>query len=328
MTDWNEAGALLEGAQQVIILTHVSPDGDAIGSLLGLGHALRSVGKSVTLAVDEGVPDNLRFLPGAAEIQASLNGAQAGLVIAVDCGDESRTGKVGQEARALNVPLINLDHHRTNTLFGDANLVDVATVASAEGVLDWLDHLGIALTPETAQCLLCGLVTDTLCFRTDNVTAVTLSKAQRLMASGAALSFIVQNTVSRMPTAAIKLWAHVMPTVHIEDHVIWAKVTRAARLASGFPEGVDVPDGGLVSLLIQADEAYISCVLREKDDGSVELSIRAVPGFDVSGVAVSLGGGGHKLAAGATLPGPLAEVEAKAIALLREAARAGSPVVG
>ncbi len=325
--DRDKAQALLNNAQHVIVLTHLSPDGDAIGTLLGTGYALRHRGKTVTLAVDEGVPRNMLFLPGTADVRADLNDVQAGLVIAVDCGDESRMGNVGKQARALGVPLIQIDHHRTNTYFGDANIVDAAAVAAAECVLDWLDYMLVAITPDVALCLLCGIVTDTLCFRTDNVTVTTLAKAQRLMTAGADLSFIVQNTVSRVPTDVIRLWGQVLPTVRIEDHVIWVKVSLAARRAANGAGGGETKDGGLVSLLVQADEAYMSCVLTEKENGTVELSFRAVPGFDVSALAASLGGGGHMLASGATVPGMLDEVEARVVPLLKEAARAGTPVV-
>jgi len=165
--DWDKAAALLAPARRVLVLTHVSPDCDAIGAMLGLASALRDLGKDVQMAVDEGVPSDLAFLPGSADVRAALGSVQTDLVIAVDCGDESRMGQVGQAARRSGAPLINLDHHLTNTLFGDANLVDAATVAAAEGVLDWLDRLGAPIDRVTAFCLLTGLVTDTLCFRTD-----------------------------------------------------------------------------------------------------------------------------------------------------------------
>ena len=322
--DWSKAAELIRNSTKILIVTHVSPDGDAIGSLLGLGIALKEMGKTVTMAVDGGVPLALRFLPGAGEILASVKpGLQVDLFIAVDCGDAERTGKVGAQGFAFNVPTINLDHHRTNTNFADANLVDENTVAAAEGVLDLLDRLGVAPSAAVAECLLCGVVTDTLCFRTSNVTSATLGKAQRLMAAGADLSGIVQRTVSHLSTAALKLWKQVMPTVCLEDHVVWATITLAMRQDSGYIDGAD---GGLVSLLIQADEAYVSCVLREKEDNTVELSIRAVPGFDVSDYSLSLGGGGHTLAAGATVKGSLAEVEALVIPTLKAIAKAGKPL--
>src|SRR5262249_5600551 len=210
--------------------------------------------------------------------------------------------------------------------FGDVNLVNSEWVSASEGVLDWLDAMQWTISATVAQCLLCGLVTDTLCFRTSSTKASTLDKAQRLMGLGGDLPNIVQNTVSRMPTSTIRLWAQVMPTVKIEDHVMWAKVSIAAREAAGImgKGGGDLKDGSLSSVLVQADEAYISCVMHEKEENKVELSFRGKPGFDVSKVAVAIGGGGHKPAAGATVTGTLDEVEARIIPMLKEEAKAGT----
>ncbi len=327
--DWTEACDLVARSSSILVLTHVGPDGDAIGSMLGLAHALRGLEKRTITAVDGGVPDDLAFVPGSDAVYGSLDGsvlreAAVDLTIAVDCGDEPRMGAVGQVALQHGAPLINLDHHRTNTLFGAANLVDVGTVAAAEGVLDWLDRLGVPIDRTTAFCLLTGLVTDTLCFRTDNVTSNTLGKAQRLMAAGASLAEIVQRTVNRTSYAGLRLWARVMPTVRLDDHVIWATITRNMFADAGYP-GTD--DAGLVSTLVMTDEAYIAVVFKEKPDGAVEIGIRAVPGFDTSEVAVALGGGGHRLASGATVGEPLDTLVPRVVAMLREAVRCGSPLV-
>jgi len=321
--NWTEANDLIGRARRVLVLTHVNPDGDAIGSLLGLAHALRRLGKEVTAAVDGGVPDHLRFMPGTESILPALTGTEADVIVAVDCGDVLRIGEVGQVALRSGAPVINLDHHRTNTLFGQANLVDVDTVAAAEGVLDWLDRLGVALDHEIATCLLTGLVTDTLCFRTDNVTAETLGKAQRLMAQGAPLSEIVQRTVNHKPYSGLKLWGLALPDVQLEEHVIWAVLTQQMYLQAGYEND----DAGLVGTLVQVDEAYISAVFKEKRDGSIEIGFRAVPGFDTSEVAVALGGGGHKLASGATVREPLETLVPRVVALLKAAVQAGSPIV-
>lgn len=322
--EWRKAGALVEQARSVLVLTHVGPDGDAIGSLLGLAHALRSTGRDALCAVDEGVPAELTFLPGAEAVLPALDGVHADLVIAVDCGDEPRMGKVGQVARQSGLPLINLDHHRTNTLFGDANLVDLDTVAAAEGVLDWLDYLHIAPDQTVAYCLLTGLVSDTLGFRTDNVTVATLGKAQRLMGLGASLSEIVQRTVSRRSFAGLRLWSVVLPGVRLEDGVIWAVIRRAMFEQAAYP-GHD--DDGLVGTLVQVDGACISAVFKEKPDGDIEIGFRAVPGFDTANVALALGGGGHKLASGATVRAPLESLVPRVIALLKDEVRRGSPLV-
>jgi bifunctional oligoribonuclease and PAP phosphatase NrnA len=320
--EWEKATALVHDAQRILVVSHVGPDGDAFGSLLGMAHALRRLGKDVITALDGGVLPEFTFMPGAEDIHAALDGVDVAvdLVIAVDCGDESRMGKVGQGAKATGKPLVNLDHHRTNTLFGDANLVDERTVAASEGVLDWLPRLGVELDAEIALCLLTGLVTDTLCFRTDNVTSDTLGRAQKLMAYGASLSDIVQRTVNHRPYAGVRLWSVVMPTVQMAEHVMWAEITQAMFQRAEY-DGFD--DAGLVSMLVQTEGVYIAVVFREKPDGSVELGIRAVPGYDTSNVAVALGGGGHPAASGATVHEPLDVVVARAVKMLQDVVRNG-----
>ncbi|MBN1681724.1 MAG: bifunctional oligoribonuclease/PAP phosphatase NrnA [Anaerolineae bacterium] len=326
--DWNRSNELVGKATRILIVAHVSPDGDAIGSMLGLAHALSGMGKTVYTAVDGGVPGSLTFIPGSDEVHAALNGIRdtmaPDLVIAVDCGDESRMGKVGQVALKTGVPLINLDHHRTNTLFGQANLVDLNTVAAAEGVLDWLERLNAPIDTQTAFCLLTGMVTDTLCFRTDNVTAATFGKVQRLMDLGASLGEIVQRTVSRIRSAGFRLWRAVMPTVELEDHVIWAVITHDLYDQADY-NGYD--DAGLVSTLVKVDDAYIAVVFKQQQGDAVEIGIRAVPGFDTSDIAVSLGGGGHPLASGATIHEALETLVPRVVDLLKAEVRRGSPLV-
>lgn len=322
--EWNKAYALLEAAERILVLTHLNPDGDAFGSMLGLAEALKTQGKDVITAVDGGTLPEFMYLPGAEFVHASLDDVELeiDLTIAVDCGDESRMGDVGQTAKKTGVPLINLDHHRTNTLFGDANLVDLRTVAAAEGVYDWLNVMDIEINEPIALCLLTGLVTDTLCFRTSNVTSDTLGKAQHLMLFGASISDIVQRTINRRPYAGMKLWALVMPTVQLEDRVIWATITRDMYEQADY-EIED--DAGLVSMLVQTEEADIAIVFKQKSNSTVEIGIRAVPGFDTSNVAVALGGGGHPAASGATAHEPLETLVPRAVGMLQDVVRNSTP---
>jgi phosphoesterase RecJ-like protein len=324
MMNWDRAGRLVAQAHNAVLVTHLSPDGDAIGSLLGLAWALRQLGMRVTVAADDGVPSNLRFLPGGAEVRTSLRNVTPDLVVAVDCGDEARMGQVGAAALGKGAPLINLDHHVTNTLFGDVNLVNGNTVASAEVIFDWLPRLGVTLDERIATCLLTGIVTDTLGFRTSNVTADVLGKAQRLMDAGAPLYEITQRTVTRKSVAVLRLWAAVMPSVTLEGRLIWAVIGRETRKSAGYTTN---SDGGLVSLLISVEEADIAAVFREADDGQVEIGLRAMPGFDVSETALALGGGGHALAAGATVDGPLEEAVERTLKVLRLAVQEGASLV-
>ncbi len=317
--EWDKAAQLLHEAERVLVLSHINPDGDAFGSMLGLAAALKLMGKQVETAIDGGMLAEFRFLPGAQDVRSALARVDVDLVVAVDCGDESRMGQVGHVARQSGAPLINLDHHRTNTLFGDANLVNPKTVAACEGVLDWLDRLGAALDYDAAYCLLTGLVTDTQCFRTSNVTSTTLEKAQRLMTYGPVLSEIVYRTVNRRPLAALRLWAEALPTVQLAEGVAWAVLTHAMYERAGYG---CCDDAGLVSQLVQADEAVIAVVFRETTNGGVEIGIRSVPGYDVSEVAVALGGGGHPQAAGATVRGePMDALVPRVVGMLQDVAR-------
>lgn len=321
LMNWTEANAALERANSIILVTHVSPDGDAIGSLLGLMHALRERGKSVEVAVDGGVPDNLRFLPGHEAVMPKLTVGSWDLMISLDASDEERTGLVGAYARAHSGLVINLDHHPTNTLFGDLHLVDPLAVAAAEIVLRWLEQGGHLPSQASAAALLTGLVTDTLGFRTANVKPETLGQAQRLMEAGAPLAEIVAQTLVDKPFSSLLVWKSALPSLTLENGIVSAMVARENLREAGLR---DTTDGGLISTLSAVSEAQIAVVFKELEDGRVEISIRSKPGCDISAVALALGGGGHKQAAGATVDGPLIEARARVLEMLRAAC---TPVV-
>lgn len=323
--EWNAANEFVDNANNIVTVTHVSPDGDAIGSLMGLTLALREQGKTVTPVVDGGCPDFLRFIPFTEDIRDTVDGLKPDLVISTDSSDQPRIGSTGNTLLAANnVPLVQLDHHQTNLVFGDANLVDARTVAAAEGVLDWITERGWDISRNVAQALLTGLVTDTLCFRTSNVTATTFGKAQTLMEAGADLTLIVQNTMARKPTSRHRLYGQVLSRMKVEDGVIWLNLTIEDFEAAGMPLGEYT---GLSGYLIEADEAYVSATFKEIEKTVIECSFRAVPGFDVSQIALSLGGGGHVLASGCTIEGKtLEEVEAMVVPLLKEQVRLGKPL--
>jgi phosphoesterase RecJ-like protein len=326
VTPWAEAKALVESATQIIAVTHVNPDGDAIGSLMGLTHTLRALGKRVIPAVDGGTPAHLRFIPGSEGVLPALSGETADLVVSLDASDVRRTGVVGTYVLALGKPIIMVDHHATNTLFGTVNLLNPVTPATCEVLVDWFDAAGWTVPLEAATSLLTGIVTDTQAFRISQTTADTLDKAQRLMRLGASLTAITQQTVNRRATSAVRLWAQVMPTVKIEDGAIWAVIDRAAKHAAGYVE--EGGAGGLATFLNEADEAFVTGVFIEKDDGNhIELHFRSQPGYNVAQIAFALGGGGHIQASGATVEGTLAEVVARVIPMLKTAARDGQLVI-
>jgi bifunctional oligoribonuclease and PAP phosphatase NrnA len=310
-----DSAALLDQigrAATVLLIAHVSPDSDAIGSLLGLTHALRGLGKIVTPACSDPLRDHFNFLPGDSEVVTRASGP-IDLVIALDCGDESRLGSVWSELPAPRPPLINLDHHVTNTRFGQINWVDPSATSTAEIVLEAIDLLHAPLTSDIARCLLHGLVGDTLGFRTPNTTPKQLQIAQRLMEAGASLNASMDQQFNRRSLALIRLWGKAISALQIKDRIIYTAISQAMRHACGMSGTGDI---SLASFLISANEADRSAVLVEKDDGQVEISLRAKPGFNVSNAAQALGGGGHPLAAGATIDGPLADATKRVLAAL------------
>jgi phosphoesterase RecJ-like protein len=161
---------------------------------------------------------------------------------------------------------------------------------------------------------LCGVVTDTLGFRTSNVSPRVLERAARLMRVGGPLTQIIEMALNRRPFSGLCMWSAGLATMQCEDGLIWAYLSREARARCGPVPGAET---GLVNFLLSAQEAEVAALFTEREDGTVDVSMRAKPGHDISGVAMALSGGGHPAAAGCSLPGPLAEAEAKVLGLLR-----------
>ncbi len=308
-----QVSRLLQEAEQPLLICHVAPDGDALGSLTGLARALREMGLSPIMACADAVPSRFDFIPGVDSIVQSVNDF-FDLVIAIDCSHPSRMGDFRELPHLDEHPLINIDHHVTNVEFGDVNLVDPLASATAEVVLRLLDHLGVDLDETLATCLLVGIVTDTRGLRTSNVTPRVMRAALRLMEAGASLPYVTQQGLERRPMAVIRLWGAALAGVRLEDGVVWSRMPVEMRRRVGYQGD---SDAGLVSFLLSADDADVSVVFVEQDDGRVDVGLRAVPGFDVARVAVRFGGGGHVLAAGFETAGPLEEAEQRVLDALR-----------
>jgi phosphoesterase RecJ-like protein len=315
--DLDGIAATLKRARRVLAICHIAPDGDAIGSLLGLGWILRALpsrhSRSVTLACADGVPPQFSFLPGAEEIVTDPPSQEWDAVIAVDSSDERRLGNCFRRDEYTDAAVIVLDHHVTNLNFGTLNLVDVNAAATAQVVAMVADALRVPIRSEAAVCLLTGLVTDTLSFRTSNVTPEVLRLAARLMDAGAVLSEITERALNQKPLNVMRLWGLALADLRQERKVVWALITREMRARAA---AADTGDGGLASFLISAPEAEVAAVFSEKPDGQVEIGLRARNGHDVADLALALGGGGHPQAAGCTIPGPLADAEARVLPLL------------
>jgi phosphoesterase RecJ-like protein len=314
--------ALLAASRRILLLSHVAPDGDAIGSLLGLKWLLEAQGYSVVAANQDGVPYLLRseeVAPGwQVVVQNPLKQQRLGsgydLVVALDCSDMQRLGKAF-DGSILTAPLANIDHHITNLHFGAVNLVDPAASSTAEVVWQVAEALHWPVGREAAQCLLTGIVTDTRSFRVGNVTPALLGVAQRLMEAGASLPAINELVLERRNVDTICLWGHALAALRLEERIIWTAIPLAMR---GCCNDVGQSDSGLANFMIGAEEADAAVILTEREDGLVDVGMRAAPGFDVAQVALALGGGGHPRAAGCSLALPLEQASQQVIAVLKQ----------
>jgi phosphoesterase RecJ-like protein len=303
---------LFEGARRILLVTHVAPDGDAVGSILGLGSLLRARGKEVTLACEDRIPEVYAWLPGSAEIVRQASGWYD-LIVSLDCSDERRMGNVFHDG-LVGIPLLNIDHHVTNTAFGTINWVDPSIAATAQMVLVLAEAFGWEVTSPVAVCLLTGLVTDTRCFRTYNTDIEAMRAALHLMEAGASLNEITRRALDQRPLASVRLWGEAFGRLQLDGGVLWTEVTQEMRQSWALGEN---GDSGLANFLSGVREPSVVVVFTERDDGTIDVGMRSVPGYDVAEVACRLGGGGHPQAAGCTLDGELVKVQQRVLAEIR-----------
>ena len=303
---------LIDGARRILLVTHVAPDGDAIGSLLGLGWLLRAQGKEVTLFCEDPVPEIYVWLPGSAEIVRRARGS-FDLLISLDCSDERRMGNVF-DAEPTGVPLVNIDHHVTNTRFGTINWVDPSSVATTQMIQLLANALDWEIDQHVAVHLLTGLITDTRAFRTYNVDRAAMQAALGLMEAGASLNEITQRVLGQRPLASVRLWGQAIDRLELEGDILWTEVTHDMRQHLALGED---GDSGLANFLSGVRESKVVVVFTERDGGIIDVGMRSAPGYDVAQVACRLGGGGHPQAAGCTMEGDLVRVKKRVLAEVR-----------
>jgi bifunctional oligoribonuclease and PAP phosphatase NrnA len=314
----HEAIDLIVRARKLFVTAHIAPDGDTIGSALGLYWALTRLGKEVRAACADPVPESFRFLPGADLFRAQPPEPDELLVIP-DSSDPQRLGSVYAPDLFRNRPIVNIDHHVTNVRYGTVNWIEPAAASTAEIIVELVQALGVRIDQNIAMCLLTGIVTDTLVFRTSNTSADSLEAASRLMRAGASLSPIVEQTFNTREVSDLKLQGMILAGMVVEDGLIWADNTMQVRREAG---AGDNNGSGSGTLLLSARTAQVSVIFIERDKNTVEVSFRARPGVDISRVAFGFGGGGHPQAAGCTLNTPLAEAHERVLPAIRAIVRA------
>ncbi|MFN2303305.1 MAG: DHH family phosphoesterase [Anaerolineales bacterium] len=295
----------IESSERILLVSHVRPDADAVGSLLGLGLPLKNIGKQVQLILEDGI-DKYGYLPGSDLISRQPQG-EVDMVIVVDCSDPHRVGKVLSGYHPIDLVV---DHHKTNVEFGKYNIIEPDQAATAAILFDHIPQWNLSFDPQIATCLLSGIVGDTIGFRTSNVTSSLMRKAGALMDLGADLSDIYRSELVLKSFKSIQYWGAGLSRVRSEDGLVWTSLTLADRKKIGYP-GKD--DADLVNVLSAVQETQIALIFVEQSQQKIKVSWRARPGLDVSEIAFAFGGGGHAAASGADIEGTLAEVEERVI---------------
>jgi len=309
---------MLDHAGSVLLGTHVNPDGDAIGSILGLGHVLRQQGKQVWQVCPSPVPERFTFLPGHQGVVQELPDWDPDLVVILDCSDLQRLAYLYSDALLGRIPSVNIDHHATNEYFAAVNWVDPSMAATTEMLAVLLADMGWSLDETVATCLLTGLHTDSLGFRTATTRPRTLRLAADLMAAGASMTEIVSQLYDSKPRATLRIWGSALACMKEDGPLVWTAISRD-MLARAGADGESL--NGIVGFMRSTADVEVAVLFSEAPDGRIRTEFRSKGRVNVADIAYQLGGGGHPAASGCSLPGPLEEAERIVLAEVRRALR-------
>jgi phosphoesterase RecJ-like protein len=315
--EWSAAVAAVQGLPpdaSILLACHVNPDGDAIGSMLGVGLGLRSLGFRDVRASFPGppeLPEPFATLPGrdllVPEAQAP---AAPDLMMCFDAASASRLGELADRLSAAGTTVV-LDHHASYTGFGKIHLVDPQAAATAVVAEELLRRLGVRLDAAIAECLYIALVTDTGSFKFDMTTPAVHELAARLLSTGIPPAEIALRVFDTRPFGAVRLYGDVLSRARLEPEaahgrgLVWTWATLADLARHRQRPYVLEP---LIDSVRCTAEADVSCLVKQVAAGQWAVSMRSKGASDVSAVAVALGGGGHRLAAGFTGYGEVADV--------------------
>jgi phosphoesterase RecJ-like protein len=297
-----ETGELLKAAKKLVIVSHVSPDGDTLGSSLALMHALRMLGKEVIMNVDDDISTVYSFLPGIAEYCrfAPDESVDADLLVIIDASSADRAGNAMAVVKSPAV--LNIDHHKTNTRFADYLYLDSDAAATAEIIYSLLLEMGIKLTRDIAICIYEGIYTDTGSFKYSNTTSNTLKTAADLLKYGVNPSLISDN-MELKSRSQVEMLRKVLETLTFlkDGKIAYIEIP---------PELYDhnIETDAFISYPRYVEGVEIALLFKQVEANLTRVSFRSKE-IDVAKIALSFGGGGHKKAAGCSIYAPLKEAE-------------------
>lgn len=300
------AGRFLREHDDYLVVSHVNPDGDAASSTFAVGLLLRRLGKTYTLINEGSVPEKFARI-GSGQAIRKLGDLAASpsytYVICVDCADYARIGEVNRLI-AEDALILNIDHHATNDHYGRVNAVRKDAASTTEVIYDLVEAMDEPLDTELATCLYTGLLTDTGGFRYANTSPKVLRIASRLIAAGVSGSELAEWYLETITMAHVQLLKRSLATLSFspDGKIAWLYVTQEDIAESG---ANDEDLEGLVNYSRNIAGVEVGLFFKQKDSGTVKVSLRSNGSTDVSRVAQALGGGGHVRAAGCTVAGSI-----------------------
>ena len=303
------------------IVGHMRPDGDCIGSQLGLALALRNEGKRVTVWNQDAIPLKYKFLVGDDLIEKPKRGEKFDCVIATDCASYERLGTVGDHIKNRKV-LINIDHHATNPRYGDVNWVSPREPSCGELIYRLLKVARWPITKPIADLLFAAFSTDTGSFQYPNTRPGTFHAGAELVTRGANLAKICDEVYQSYPLSRAKLLKHVYSKFRLtaDDRIAWLWLKKKDFTRTG-AESDDTE--GLIDHLRAIEPVIVACVFEELEPELTRISLRSKSDrVNVSEICGQFGGGGHPAAAGARIPGNPLSVQRKVIAAVKRALKA------
>ncbi|WP_342787155.1 bifunctional oligoribonuclease/PAP phosphatase NrnA [Actinomadura decatromicini] len=317
--EWDRAVELIHAAGEVSLACHVAPDGDALGSMLALAQALRSLGKRCFASFGEpfAVPAILRFLPGQELlVEPAAMPPAPELMISLDAAGRARLGALADAADRAG-SLIVVDHHASNTGFGGVRLVDPDAAATAVLVEELIRRLGVPLDQDIAQGLYAGLASDTGSFKYPCTTPEVHDLAGRLLTAGVRPEAVSRELWDRAPFGYLQVLAGALSRARLERDaaggrgLVWTTIARSDRRSVPYDQLE-----GIIDQLRRTDEAEVAVVCKETDDGRWYFSVRSKGNIDLSVVCAALNGGGHREMAGFLWSGTVDEALDRLRALL------------
>ena len=314
---YQETWNLIMTASRIAIVSHIGPDGDTTGSGLALAEALRQKGKTVHLLVDDVIPPTYRFMPGADGYHQVAEGETipTDLTVVVDASSKDR---MGANEAALSSPILNIDHHISNTDYAEKTLVCPDASATCEVVFELMEMLGVPLTEDITKCIYTGIATDTGCFKYENTTArchEIVAELKRTFDIGYAKINREMFEVKSRGRIKIERAVTDIMEYYLDDRCTMICVT--TEILDKW--GVDSSElEGLAGIPLQVEGVEVGVTIKQRDENSYKISMRSANEVNVSDICASLGGGGHVKAAGCLLYGTIDEVKRKIVDAVAE----------